>query len=327
MRIISKQWIAGLSVALFTGNMTMAQSNQTLHLNHHIMENTHPTHYRNIKVNNLNLFYREAGPANAPAILLLHGYPTSSHMFRNLIPILSKKYHVIAPDLPGFGYSDAPDHHEFSYTFDNLAETIQKFVDKLEMKRFAIYIFDYGAPVGLRLAMNNPEKITGIISQNGNAYEEGLSSEWNPIRKYWEETTEANRLALQGFVSKEITLFQYHHGVSDPSLIAPEAYTLDQKFLDRPGNIEIQLDLVKDYRSNVALYPKFHEYFRKYQPKLLLVWGNKDPYFLPQGAEAYKKDIPDARLKFYDTGHFALETNAEEIGAEILQFMDTVSMK
>ncbi|MBE4948125.1 alpha/beta hydrolase [Chryseobacterium culicis] len=305
----------------------MAQSNQTLHLNHHIMENTHPTHYRNIKVNNLNLFYREAGPANAPAILLLHGYPTSSHMFRNLIPILSKKYHVIAPDLPGFGYSDAPDHHEFSYTFDNLAETIQKFVDKLEMKRFAIYIFDYGAPVGLRLAMNNPEKITGIISQNGNAYEEGLSSEWNPIRKYWEETTEANRLALQGFVSKEITLFQYHHGVSDPSLIAPEAYTLDQKFLDRPGNIEIQLDLVKDYRSNVALYPKFHEYFRKYQPKLLLVWGNKDPYFLPQGAEAYKKDIPDARLKFYDTGHFALETNAEEIGAEILQFMDTVSMK
>lgn len=284
----------------------------------------HPVHYRNIKVNDLNLFYREAGPANAPTILLLHGYPTSSHMFRNLIPILSKKYHVIAPDLPGFGYSEAPDHKEFSYTFDNLAVTMQAFVEKLNMKRFAIYIFDYGAPVGLRLAMNNPEKITGIVSQNGNAYEEGLSNEWNPIQKYWQDTTEANRLALKGFVSKEVTLFQYQHGVSDPSLIAPEAYTLDQKFLDRPGNIEIQLDLVKDYRTNVALYPKFHEYFRKHQPKLLLVWGNKDPYFLPAGAEAYKKDLPEAKLKFYDTGHFALETNGEEIGAEIFEFMGTL---
>ncbi|MDW9382387.1 alpha/beta fold hydrolase [Chryseobacterium sp. JV558] len=287
------------------------------------MEN-HPTHYRNIQVNDLNLFYREAGPANAPTILLLHGYPTSSHMFRNLIPILSKKYHVIAPDLPGFGYSDAPDHQQFSYTFDNLAATMQAFVDQLGMKRFAVYIFDYGAPVGLRLAMNNPEKITGIVSQNGNAYEEGLSKEWNPIQKYWKDPSQANRLALKGFVSKEVTLFQYQHGVSDLSLIAPEAYTLDQKFLDRPGNVEIQLDLVKDYRINVALYPKFHEYFRKYQPKVLLVWGNKDPYFLPAGAEAYKKDLPDAKLKFYDTGHFALETNAEEIGAEIFEFMGTL---
>lgn len=323
MKIISRPFIAGVSVALFTDTMTMAQNNQKLYVNNHIMEN-HPVHYRKIKVNDLNLFYREAGPANAPTILLLHGYPTSSHMFRNLIPILSKKYHVIAPDLPGFGYSDAPDHKEFSYTFDNLAATVQAFVEKLDMKRFAIYIFDYGAPVGLRLAMNNPEKITGIISQNGNAYEEGLSSEWNPIQKYWHDTTEANRLALKGFVSKEVTLFQYQHGVSDPSLIAPEAYTLDQKFLDRPGNIEIQLDLVKDYRTNLALYPKFHEYFRKHQPKLLLVWGNKDPYFLPAGAEAYKKDLPEAKLKFYDTGHFALETNAEEIGAEIFEFMGTL---
>lgn len=323
MKIISRRFIAGVSVALFTGTMTMAQNNQKLYVNNHIMEN-HPVHYRKIKVNDLNLFYREAGPANAPTILLLHGYPTSSHMFRNLIPILSQKYHVIAPDLPGFGYSDAPDHKEFSYTFDNLAATVQAFVEKLDMKRFAIYIFDYGAPVGLRLAMNNPEKITGIISQNGNAYEEGLSSEWNPIQKYWHDTTEANRLALKGFVSKEVTLFQYQHGVSDPSLIAPEAYTLDQKFLDRPGNIEIQLDLVKDYRTNVALYPKFHEYFRKHQPKLLLVWGNKDPYFLPAGAEAYKKDLPEAKLKFYDTGHFALETNTEEIGAEIFEFMGTL---
>ncbi|WP_228720177.1 alpha/beta fold hydrolase [Chryseobacterium panacisoli] len=287
------------------------------------MEN-HPIHYRNIKVNDLNLFYRESGPADAPSILLLHGYPTSSHMFRNLIPILSKKYHVIAPDLPGFGYSDAPDHQQFSYTFDHLSETVQTFIDQLGMKRFAVYIFDYGAPVGLRLAMNNPEKITGIVSQNGNAYEEGLSKEWNPIQKYWKDPSQENRLALKDFVSKEATQFQYYHGVSDPSIIAPEAYTLDQKFLDRPGNIEIQLDLVKDYRTNVALYPKFHEYFRKYQPKMLLVWGSKDPYFLPAGAEAYKKDLPAAKLKFYDTGHFALETNAEEIGAEIFEFMGTL---
>ncbi|WP_165835262.1 alpha/beta fold hydrolase [Chryseobacterium viscerum] len=321
MKIIFKQFITALSLGLLTTNVAMAQSHQKL--NNYIMENQ-PIHYRNIKVNDLNLFYREAGPADAPTILLLHGYPTSSHMFRNLIPLLSKKYHVIAPDLPGFGYSDAPDHTQFSYTFDNLAETVQAFVDKLEMKRFAVYIFDYGAPVGLRLAMNNPEKITGIVSQNGNAYEEGLSSEWNPIQKYWKEPSQANRLALKDFVSKEATTFQYYHGVSDPSLIAPESYTLDQKFLDRPGNIEIQLDLVKDYRTNLALYPKFHEYFRKYQPKLLLVWGNKDPYFLPAGAEAYKKDIPNAKLKFYNTGHFALETHAVEIGAEIVEFMGTL---
>ncbi|GEN67675.1 alpha/beta fold hydrolase [Chryseobacterium rhizosphaerae] len=323
MKRICKRVIAGLSLGLSVNHVTLAQSNQKLNLNNHSMKD-HSIHYRNVKVNGLNLFYREAGPSQAPTILLLHGYPTSSHMFRNLIPMLSKNYHVIAPDLPGFGYSDAPDHTQFSYTFDNLTATIQAFVDTMEMKRFAIYIFDYGAPVGLRLAMNNPEKITGIISQNGNAYEEGLSNEWNPIQKYWKDPSEANRTALKGFVSKEVTKFQYHHGVSDPSLIAPETYTLDQKFLDRPGNIEIQLDLMKDYRTNVALYPKFHEYFRKHQPKMLLVWGNKDPYFLPAGAEAYKKDIPNARLTFYDTGHFALETNAEEIGEEILKFMETV---
>lgn len=288
------------------------------------MEN-HSIHYHNIKVDGLNIFYREAGDASKPFLLLLHGYPTSSHMFRNLIPILSKDYHIIAPDLPGFGFSDAPDHQRFSYTFDNLAKTMQGFIDQLKMKRFAIYVFDYGAPVGFRLAMNNPEKITGIVSQNGNAYEEGLSNEWNLIQRYWKDPSQANRIALKGFVAKEAIWFQYHQGVTDTSLIAPEAYTLDQKFLDRQDNIEIQLDLVKDYSANVALYPKFHEYFRKYQPKVLLVWGNKDPYFLPQGAEAYKKDLPDAKLKFYDTGHFALETHVTEIGAEILEFMRTLS--
>lgn len=279
-----------------------------------------------VKVNGLNLFYREAGSPDAPIILLLHGYPASSHMFRNLIPILSKQYHVIAPDLPGFGYSDAPSNQDFDYTFDNLASTMQAFIDQLGLKRFAVYIFDYGAPVGLRLAMANPEKITGIISQNGNAYEEGLSKEWNPIQRYWKDPSQANRESLRDFVSHKATWFQYHEGVSDQSFIAPETYTLDQHFLDRPGNIEIQLDLVKDYRTNVEMYSKFHQYFREYQPKLLLAWGNRDPYFLPAGAEAYKKDLPDATLKFYDTGHFALETNAAEIGADILEFLEKLAI-
>jgi pimeloyl-ACP methyl ester carboxylesterase len=322
MKKLTTKLIASVMLIVFTVGESAAQSN-TNRLNNNTMENT-SIHYRNTKVNDLNIFYREAGKADAPTILLLHGYPTSSHMFRNLIPILKEKYHVIAPDLPGFGYSDAPDHQSFNYTFDNLAGTVQQFIDQLGLKRFAIYIFDYGAPVGLRIALANPEKITGIISQNGNAYEEGLSDEWNPIQKYWKDPSQANREALRDFVSVKATRFQYFEGVSDPSLIAPETYILDQHFLDRPGNIEIQLDLVKDYRTNVALYPKFHEYFKKYQPKALLVWGNKDPYFLPAGARAYQQDLRDAKLKFYDTGHFALETNAKEIGADILEFMATL---
>jgi len=280
-----------------------------------------PVYYRKIQVNDLNLFYREAGPKTAPTILLLHGYPTSSHMFRNLIPILSRTHHVIAPDLPGFGYSDAPDHRSFEYTFDNLAAMVQVFIDTIELKRFSIYVFDYGAPVGFRLAMANPEKITGIISQNGNAYEEGLSSDWDPIRKYWEDPSAENRAALQDFVSSQATWYQYHEGASDPALIAPETYTLDQYFLDRPGNMDIQLDLVKDYKNNVLLYPSFHQYFRKYHPLLLAVWGNKDPFFLPAGAEAYKTDLPDATVKFYNTGHFALETHLNPISADILEFL------
>jgi len=283
---------------------------------------TNQVHYFTVEANGLNLFYREAGPKDAPVLLLMHGYPTSSHMFRNLIPILSGKYHVIAPDLPGFGYSDAPDRDKFQYTFDNLAKTMQAFIDALGVKRFAIYVFDYGAPVGFRIALANPEKITGIISQNGNAYEEGLSNGWNPIQKYWQDPSQENRDALREFTTLKLTKWQYEEGVSDKSLISPEAYTLDQYFLDRPGNVEIQLDLLKDYSTNVKLYPAFHAYFRKYQPKLLAVWGSKDPYFLPAGAEAYKKDIPDAMVKFYNTGHFALETHAREIGADILTFMD-----
>lgn len=310
-----------LMASLLSNSNVMAQSNTS---SKKVADQSAQIHYRQVKANGLNIFYREAGPAGAPTLLLLHGYPTSSHMFRNLMPILMQKYHVIAPDLPGFGYSDAPDPTKFEYTFDNMAKTMQSFVDELGLKRFAIYVFDYGAPTGFRLALANPEKITGIISQNGNAYTEGLSTVWNPIQKYWENNTQENRDALRTFCTLEGTKFQYFTGVSDTALIAPEAYILDQHFLDRPQSAEIQLDLLKDYKTNVALYPKFQEYFRAHKPKLLAVWGNKDPFFLPAGAEAYKKDIPDATVKFYNTGHFALETHANEIGNDILKFMATL---
>ncbi|HEY4286396.1 MAG TPA: alpha/beta hydrolase [Puia sp.] len=281
-------------------------------------------HYYKTKVNGLNIFYREAGASDAPVILLLHGYPTSSFMYRNLIPILSAKYRVIAPDLPGFGFSDAPARKDFAYTFDNLTASMQGFIDGLKLTRFAVYIFDYGAPVGLRLALANPEKITAIISQNGNAYEQGLSTAWNPIQKYWQDPSPENREALRGFVALNMTKFQYEHGVADVSLVEPEAYTLDQHFLDQPEHVEIQLDLMLDYRSNVALYPKFQAYFRDQKPPILAVWGKNDPFFLPAGAEGYKKDNPAAIVKFYETGHFALETHAQEIGEEILKFMSKV---
>jgi pimeloyl-ACP methyl ester carboxylesterase len=279
------------------------------------------TTYHRTKVDGLELFYREAGPKTAPTILLLHGFPTSSHMFRNLIPALAERYHVIAPDLPGFGFSEAPDRKRFRYTFENLAKIIASFTQKIGLDRFAIYVFDYGAPVGLRLALAHPERVTAIISQNGNAYEEGLSQGWNPIQKYWKQPTEENRAALRDFLKPEATKWQYVHGVPDESLVAPEAYALDSALLDRPGNDEIQLDLFLDYASNVALYPKFQEYFRTKKPPLLAVWGKNDPFFLPEGAEAFKRDIPAAEVKFYDTGHFALETHAPEIAKEIRDFL------
>lgn len=307
---------------LLSNSIVMAQSKTDT--KNAVVTSADQVHYRTVNANGLNIFYREAGPAGAPTILLLHGYPTSSHMFRNLIPMLSSKYHVIAPDLPGYGYSDTPDRTKFAYTFENLTKTMQSFVDGLGLKRFAIYVFDYGAPTGYRLALANPEKITGIISQNGNAYAEGLGKVWDPIKKYWQHDTQENRDALRGTFTLEGTKFQYFTGVTDPSLVAPESYTLDQHFLDRPESTEIQLDLVKDYQTNVALYPKFQEYFRTYKPKLLAVWGSGDPFFLPPGAEAYKKDLPDAIVKFYKTGHFALETHVKEIGNDILKFMATL---
>ncbi|HEV2453615.1 MAG TPA: alpha/beta hydrolase [Verrucomicrobiae bacterium] len=273
------------------------------------------------KVKGTNIFYREAGKQTCPTLLLLHGFPTSSHMFRNLIPKLADKFHIVAPDLPGFGFSDAPDHDRFKYTFAHLAEVIGKFTEKLGLKKFAIYVFDYGAPVGFRLALNHPDRITGIISQNGNAYAEGLSEGWNPIRAYWENPSRQNRNALRVMNSLETTRWQYYHGVKNArERIAPEAIALDQALLDRPQSAEIQLDLFGDYKSNVALYPKFQEFFRKHRLPTLVVWGKNDPFFLPAGAEAYRRDNPAAKVIFYDTGHFALETHVEQIGDKIRSF-------
>ena len=280
------------------------------------------TLYKEAVVDGSKVFYREAGSSNSPTLLLLHGFPTSSHMFRNLIPALADRYHLVAPDLPGFGFSDAPDRKQFRYSFENLAKVIDQFTQTIGVDRYAIYVFDYGAPVGLRLALAHPERITAIISQNGNAYEEGLSQGWNPIQKYWKEPTAENRAALREFLTPEATKSQYLYGVSNAKLVAPEAYELDSALLHRPGNDEIQLDLFLDYASNVALYPKFQEYFRSKQPPTLAVWGNSDPFFLPPGAEAFKRDNPGAEVHFFETGHFALETHAQEIANAIRDFLE-----
>jgi pimeloyl-ACP methyl ester carboxylesterase len=279
------------------------------------------TTYRQATVDGHRIFYREAGRPDAPAVLLLHGFPTSSHMFRNLIPLLANRFRVVAPDLPGFGFSDAPDRAGFPYTFDRLAAIIDQFTGVVGLERYAVYVFDYGAPIGFRLALAHPERITALISQNGNAYEEGLSEGWNPIQAYWREPTEARRVALREFLAPEATEWQYTHGVADPSLIAPESYTLDSALLARAGNNEIQLDLFLDYASNVALYPRFQAYLRTHRPLVLAVWGRNDPFFLPAGAEAFRRDVPDADIRFLDTGHFALETHAAEIGAAIVEFL------
>jgi pimeloyl-ACP methyl ester carboxylesterase len=282
------------------------------------------TSFHTVSIDGNKIFYREAGPKTAPNILLLHGFPTSSHMFRNLIPLLEDRYHVIAPDLPGFGFSDAPDRRGFRYTFENLAKTIDQFTQRIGLDRYAIYVFDYGAPVGFRLALAHPERITAVVSQNGNAYEEGLSQGWNPIQKYWKDPTPANRDALRDFLTPQATRSQYVYGVQDESQVAPESYTLDSALLARPGNDEIQLDLFLDYASNVALYPKFQDYFRSRKPSLLAVWGKNDPFFLPPGAEAFKRDNPNADVHFFDTGHFALETHHREIGDTIRRFLDRI---
>lgn len=277
--------------------------------------------YRTAEVGGLKVFYREAGDAQAPVVLLLHGFPTSSHMYRDLIPALADRYRVVAPDLPGFGFTDAPDRARFTYSFEHLTDVIDRLTEVLGLGRYAVYVFDYGAPVGFRLALRHPERVTAIISQNGNAYLEGLSEGWNPIQAYWKDPSPANRAALRAFLKPDATQWQYTHGVPKPERLSPDAWTLDSALLARPGNDEIQLDLFGDYQSNVALYPRFQEYIRSQRPPLLAVWGKNDPFFLPAGAAAFKRDNPDAEVHLLDAGHFALESEGPEIAAIIRDFL------
>lgn len=283
--------------------------------------------YHEAVVDGVKVFFREAGDPKAPTVLLLHGFPTSSFMYRNLIPKLADRYHVIAPDFPGFGFSESPDRSQYAYTFDHLAQTIDSFTQVLALKHYALGVFDYGAPVGWRLAEAHPERITAIISQNGNAYEEGLSEGWKPLQRYWAQPTQANRDQLREMLTPGTIKWLYTQGVPDPKVLAPETYTLDAALVARPGNDEIQLDLLRDYGNNVKLYPVFHEYLRRYQPPILAVWGKNDPFFLPAGATAFKRDDRKTEVYFYDTGHFALETHSREIGNQIHCFLDRVIVR
>jgi pimeloyl-ACP methyl ester carboxylesterase len=281
------------------------------------------TAIRKVEADGVQVLYREAGDPQAPVVLLLHGFPTSSFMYRELIPRLADRYRVIAPDLPGFGFTEVPETRNYKYTFDNLAATIAAFAEAIKINRYALYVFDYGAPTGFRLAMAHPERVTAIVSQNGNAYEEGLGDAWGPIRKYWAFPNAENREVIaKNVLTLEGTRWQYTHGVANPDSVAPESYTLDMALMERPGNKDIQLDLFLNYASNVALYPAFQEYFRKSKPPLLAIWGKNDPFFIPAGAEAFRKDIPSAQVKMLDTGHFAVETHVVEIAAAMKEFFD-----
>jgi len=281
------------------------------------------TSIHRVEADGVSVFYREAGAASAPLVLLLHGFPTSSFQYRELIPRLAQRYRVIAPDLPGFGFTQVPAQRKYKYSFDALARTVLAFTEALQLKRYALYVFDYGAPTGFRLAIADPERITAIVSQNGNAYEEGLGDAWGPIRKYWAVPTAGNREVLrEKILTFEGTRWQYTEGVADPDSVAPESYTLDAALLERPGNKDIQLDLFLDYANNVTLYARFQEYFRKSKPPLLAIWGKNDPFFIPPGAEAFRKDLPNAEVQFLDTGHFALETHIDEIAEAINKFFD-----
>jgi pimeloyl-ACP methyl ester carboxylesterase len=281
------------------------------------------TSLRRVTADGISIFYREAGSADRPVVLLLHGFPTSSFQFRELIPRLADKYRVIAPDLPGFGFTEVPAERNYTYTFDSLAKSIEAFTDALALQRYALYIFDFGAPTGLRLAVSRPERVTAIFSQNGNAYEEGLGETWAPLKQYWNNETVENREMVRKLLGADGIRFQYFHGVPNPERIAPESYTLDTALIARPGNMEIQLDLHLDYRNNIPAYPRFHEYFRQYRPPFMAIWGKNDPFFIPAGAEAYKKDLPSASIRFVDSGHFALETHVEEIAEGMRELFDS----
>jgi pimeloyl-ACP methyl ester carboxylesterase len=302
--------------------MTFRTAQHAMPSHDHAQYSRPATSIHRIEADGVQVFYREAGERKAPAILLLHGFPASSFMFRELIPRLADDYWVIAPDLPGFGFTEVPPERNYEYCFDRLAMTIDAFTQALKIDRYAIYVFDYGAPTGFRLAMTHPDRVTAIVSQNGNAYEEGLGDAWGPIRKYWAEPTSENRAILrQSILTAGGTRWQYTQGVANPEGVAPESYTLDTALLERPGNKEIQLDLFLDYASNISLYPKFHEYFRKSQPPLLAIWGKNDPFFIPAGAEAFRKDLPNATVEFLDTGHFAIETHVVEIAEAMRGFL------
>jgi pimeloyl-ACP methyl ester carboxylesterase len=285
--------------------------------------NEHAVTYNTLKIDKVEIFYREAGDPNRPTILLLHGFPTSSHMFRNLIPLLADKYHVVAPDYPGFGYSSAPSVSEFTYTFDQLTNVIDRFVAAKGLKRYSLYLQDYGAPIGYRLAVKYPERVDALIVQNGNAYKEGLRGFWNPLKNYWANPSVENANKLRDFLKLEATKWQYTHGTRNPNRISPDTWTIDQALLDRPGNQEIQLKLFLDYGSNPSLYPQWHEYFRKHQPPTLIVWGKNDQIFPAEGAEPYKRDLKNIEFHLLDTGHFALE----EEGYHIAQLIETFLAK
>ena len=291
------------------------------------MPNVPLTSHHRVKADGVVVFYREAGPADAPVLLLLHGFPSSSFQYRELIPLLADRYRVIAPDLPGFGFTEVPAERKYPYTFEALAHTLFAFTQALQLTSYAMYIFDYGAPTGLRLALMAPERVTAIISQNGNAYEEGLGDAWQPIQLYWREPTLEHRNAIRAGMTFEGMRHEYGVGIPDLSMIKPEGYTLDAALLARPGNVDIQLDLFLDYANNVKMYPQFQQYFRTSQPPLLAVWGKFDPYFIPAGAEAFKRDIPGASVQFLPTGHFALETHLKEIASAVREFLLTNTRK
>lgn len=279
-------------------------------------------HYKTADIDGVKVFYREAGPADAPVVLLLHGFPTSSHMFRNLIPLLADRFHVIAPDYPGFGQSDAPDHAKFEYSFAHMADIMEKLTVALGVDHYSMYVMDYGAPIGYRLALKHPERVQTLIVQNGNAYTEGLAAFWDPIKVYWADQTQANRDALNGLVTPEITKFQYTDGMGDVARISPDNWTIDQSLLDRPGNRDIQLDMFRDYGTNLPLYPDFQAFFRDKKPPTLIVWGKNDVIFPEAGAHPYLRDLPDAEMHILDSGHFALEDRLDVMAPLIHDFLD-----